>query len=407
MDSVSVDLFAMPEITFEGKPYDTMALVVDRESGWIVATPHLNKGLTADKVAKAVYRQWEMFGIPSVISSDQGQHFASAWWRSLCAAHGVRVAYSQAYHHQANGRVESAGQQVMKKITKLVIDPLEKKFSWVELLPKALRQLHDTPGECGLTPYEIVFGRHQPMAGVWYRPPREAEEARVFMERMRDQDAVVGKRLNDIQDKRAKATNAKRREHPPLKVGSKVWYRPEPQPGRDKLEPRWKGPGLVLRRVGNHSYVIQLKPGAEQEAHRSQLRPHIDDEFADEPYPLYYFTGKAPTLEIAPDEWLIEGIDGHRKGTDGKQEFLVRWKDWDPSYAQWEPASSFSWLTTKYSWSIASGITYPWTWHRHWQPPASQQRQRGKHKSPKDEAQPPRTQGHRVGTAPLGKSMPF
>jgi hypothetical protein len=49
MDSVAIDLFAMPEIKSEGKPYDTMAVCVDRESGWMVATPHLNKGLTAEK----------------------------------------------------------------------------------------------------------------------------------------------------------------------------------------------------------------------------------------------------------------------------------------------------------------------------------------------------------------------
>ena len=57
MDSVAIDLFAMPEVSFDGKMYDTMALVVDRESGWMVATPHLNKGLTAEKVSKVMYRQ--------------------------------------------------------------------------------------------------------------------------------------------------------------------------------------------------------------------------------------------------------------------------------------------------------------------------------------------------------------
>ena len=39
MDHVAVDFFAMLEITFEGQTYDTMVLCVDRESGWIVATP--------------------------------------------------------------------------------------------------------------------------------------------------------------------------------------------------------------------------------------------------------------------------------------------------------------------------------------------------------------------------------
>ena len=120
-----------------------------------------------------------------------------------------------------------------------------------------------------------------------------------------------------------------------------MWYRPEQQPGRDKLDPKWKGPGLVLRRVGAHSYVVQMKPGAEQEAHRSQLRPHVEDTHADNPFPLHYFMGKAPTLEMGPDEWLVESIDGHRMGPGGQPEFLVCWKDWDPTDRRWEPCPSF------------------------------------------------------------------
>ena len=174
----------------------------------------------------------------------------------------------------------------MKKLTKMVKDPLEPGVSWVELLPKALRHLHDTPGEAGLSPYEVVFGRHRPMAGLPYKPVREAEDAMAFMRKMKEQDEAVAKRLNDIQLKRAVSTNASRREPPPLKVGSKVWYHPEPQPGRDKLEPRWKGRGIVLRRVGAHSYVVQLKTGAEQEAHRSQLRPHFEDQYIRDILPL-------------------------------------------------------------------------------------------------------------------------
>ena len=52
MNSVAVDLVFMPETSYEGKKYDIMALCVDRESGWVVATPHMNKELTGEKVAK-------------------------------------------------------------------------------------------------------------------------------------------------------------------------------------------------------------------------------------------------------------------------------------------------------------------------------------------------------------------
>ena len=122
MDSVAIDLFAMPEVKHEGQVYDYMALCVDRQSGWIMATPHRYKGLTAATVAKAMYRQWEMFGVPSVITSDRGPHWASAWWQTLCASMGVRRAFGQAYHHQANGRAEVAGQRVMSVLKKLITD---------------------------------------------------------------------------------------------------------------------------------------------------------------------------------------------------------------------------------------------------------------------------------------------
>ena len=89
MDSVSIDLFMMPDVEHDGNPYNCMALVVDRESGWMVASPHTYKGLTADEILTTMYKQWEMFGIPGVMSSDERKHLASALWRFLCSAHGV------------------------------------------------------------------------------------------------------------------------------------------------------------------------------------------------------------------------------------------------------------------------------------------------------------------------------
>ena len=153
MDSVSLDMFAMPEVTFEGQKYDYMCVCVDRESGWMIATPYLEKGFTAEKLAKLMYKKWELFGIPSVVHSDKGAHFASAWWQTLCALMGVRVSYGQAYHHQDKGRVEVAGQQILGKLKTLILDLTEEVVSWVELLPKALRQIHDTTGETGFSPY--------------------------------------------------------------------------------------------------------------------------------------------------------------------------------------------------------------------------------------------------------------
>ena len=103
MVSVALDLFKMPPTNWAGQKYDTMAVCVDRHSGWMIATPHLEKGLTGAKVAKGMlYGNWRPFGIPSIITSDQGSHFVGSWWKFMCSHFGIRQAFSHAYHHQAN-----------------------------------------------------------------------------------------------------------------------------------------------------------------------------------------------------------------------------------------------------------------------------------------------------------------
>ena len=143
----------------EQKTYDVMVACVERDSGWIVAVPCQRKGLTGAGVAqKMLKHQWQLFGLPNVITSDQGSHFLNAWFGTLAAALGVRQAFSHAYHHQANGRIKRAGQQLMEHLRKI---KAEKTTNWVEAMPAALRQIHDAPGESGLSPYQIMFGRQR------------------------------------------------------------------------------------------------------------------------------------------------------------------------------------------------------------------------------------------------------
>ena len=219
----------------------------------------------------------EMFGVPSRVMSDRGPHFAAAWWQTLCACMGVRVAYGQAYHHQANGRAEVAGQQVIRCLRNLITDLEEEKVAWVELLPKVLRFIHDTPGESGLSPYEIVFERHRPLARLPYTPQRSAKNASEFIRETKERDEKVAAKLNAEHKARAEAINKKRLEPPSFRIGEQIWYRPERQPGTDKLSQEWRGPGIVKGREGRYAYIVELSPGARQHAHRSQLRPHIAD----------------------------------------------------------------------------------------------------------------------------------
>jgi hypothetical protein len=251
---------------YEGGEYNMMAICVDRHSGWIVALPVLEKGLTGARLARQMVKNhWRPFGIPSVISSDQGSHFVSTWWTTLCSLLGIRQAFSQAYHHQANGRVERAGQQVMEILRKLFA---EQKINWVEALPQVLDRIHDVRGESGYSPYEILFGRERPLAGVPYTPPRECEDAQQFFKRMSAIDRLVADNLNRLHEAQARRINQGRKEMEPLQVGDLIWYK-RPENSGEKLDSRWIGPGTVKAREGERSYIVEIKPGIEMKAHRS------------------------------------------------------------------------------------------------------------------------------------------
>jgi hypothetical protein len=217
---------------------------------------------------------------------------------------------------------------------------IEEGKTWVEHLPRGVRLLNDTPGETGLSPYEICFGRQRSLAHFPITVEKPSEDAQIFFDRMRQTDVEISRKIQDIQEKRAQTTNKHRIDHPALEEGSKVWYKPEVQPGHDKTDTYWKGPGIVLHRIGKHSYVIKIKEGTETEAHRSQLRPHIEDTQATKPYPLYYFSGAAPEV-AATDEWTVEEIQGHRNDQAEGLKFLVKWQEFGEEKNTWEQALSF------------------------------------------------------------------
>ena len=95
MASVCLDVFSPPATEWQGQRYDALLLCVDRLTGWIIALPTQKEGLTAEKAAHMMMDHgWDMFGIPQVITSDQGANFAGRWWKTMCARLGIRHAHS-------------------------------------------------------------------------------------------------------------------------------------------------------------------------------------------------------------------------------------------------------------------------------------------------------------------------
>lgn len=297
MVSVAIDLFYMPRVQYKNIKYDGMAVCVCRHSGWMVAVPCVMKGLTGAKVAQLMLEhQWRPFGIPSIITSDQGSQFASLWWKHMCSRLGVNHVFSPPYHHQANGKAEMAGQQIQEFLRKLYnADGI----NWVEALPKTLDCIHDMRGPLGYSPYEILFGRERPLTGMPYPAPRYAEDAHEFFERMKNLDDEIAQKWRVHHAKMQMKANTDLKEPPVFKNGQVVWYR-RPEKSGHKLDTRWVGPCKIKERMGERTYKVEVGVGVSVLAHATFLKPYHTDFFSGEP--LRFFRYKRTQPQIASVE---------------------------------------------------------------------------------------------------------
>ena len=320
MANVAIDVFNMPAVKFENQPYDCMIVCVDRHSGWLIAVPGLTRGLTGAKVAKAMLKEWAILGVPARITSDQGSHFVNAWWKTMCAHLGITHIYTQPYHHQANGRAEMAGQQIKEVLRKLNAD---QQINWVEALPRAVRLIHDMPGESGLSPYEILFGRERFCARVPYTPPRECEDAKEFFERISALDEKIAESLNEMHAKKAGRVNFKRKSQEEYPIGTLVWYyRPENTGG--KIDSRWLGPAEVLAREGAHSYKIRTGQNSTIKAHSNFLKKYWPDTHAEICKPMFFHKRTVRLPGEQTTQLQVEEIKGFRVEGDGRPTFLAK-----------------------------------------------------------------------------------
>ena len=234
MSSVALDVFSLPIVQWQGGTFDSLLLCVDRLSGLVIARPTAKVGLTAAKAAHLMMDNgWDTFGVPAIITSDQGPQFVGQWWRTLCEILGIRQGYIQAYRPQANGRAE---------VSKTLIALLRKAWivdhpNWVEALPHILRVYHDSPGESGHSPFELMFGRERFTAGVPMNLDQECEGASQFCDRMEALAQIASQRLNQIHQIEAKRANQKRQAPEPYHKGDWVWVlRPKTGASESKMD---------------------------------------------------------------------------------------------------------------------------------------------------------------------------
>lgn len=137
---------------------------VDRYTRWPEAWPMV--GITAEEVAETFFREWiARFGVPSLVTTDQGRQFEAALFRSLmnlCSAKRIRTT---SYHPCANGLVERMHRQLKAAL-------MCHQDSWYKVLPVVLLGMRSALKEdLQTSSAELVYGEPLCLPGEFIVAP--------------------------------------------------------------------------------------------------------------------------------------------------------------------------------------------------------------------------------------------
>ena len=89
-------------MSFQQNKY--LLVVQDYFTKWATAIPLPDQ--TATAITAELIKLLSVFGVPSVVHSDQGRNFESSILKATLEAFGIAKSQTTAYHPQGNGMVE-------------------------------------------------------------------------------------------------------------------------------------------------------------------------------------------------------------------------------------------------------------------------------------------------------------
>ena len=260
-ERVAVDLVG-PLIPASDRNHKYVLTLIDYATRYVEAKPLKTCG--TEEVAEALWEIWTRLGVPKEVQTDQGTQFTSEMMNEvnrLLNITGVRVS---PWHPQANGLVEKANGTLKSMIKKLC---QEQPKEWDRLLPAVLFAYREVPQESlQFSPFELLYGRTvrgpmQILRELWTNEESAPETRTTFeyvtqlRDRIEQTCALAHEHLSTASKKQAKYFNrtAVARK---LQVGDQVLILlPE---RNNKLQMTWRGPFVVVDRIGAANYKIQV-----------------------------------------------------------------------------------------------------------------------------------------------------
>ncbi len=240
--------------------------------------------MSAQSVADELVTQFICrFGVPREIHTDQGSQFESDMFAYLCELLQITKTRTTPYHPQSDGMIERFNRTVVQMLSIFVNDH---RNDWDDHLPYVMMAYRASAHESTkCSPNLLMLGREiflpiDIMAGI---PPHTLEyECPVqyvqwvhdamesAYELAREQLSASAQRQKSYYDQKLKVRSYDR--------GQWVWLWYPPM-ARGKFGHGWVGPYLVLNKMNEYVYRIQMAPNQDSRVvHVDHLKPFLSDE---------------------------------------------------------------------------------------------------------------------------------
>ena len=283
MERVAMDIMGPLPLTTRGNRY--ILVIGDYFSKWIEAYPMPNQ--EAKTVADKVTREFIVrYGAPLEIHSDQGRNFESAIMKDVCAILGIHKTRTTAFHPQSDGFIERFNRTLQQMLSLYIND---KQTDWDQIVPLVLAAYRATPQETtGQSPNLLMMGREVMLPvdlAMGIPPGDEPKEVTEYGVQLRDDMEqvfeVVRKRAGRAME-RQKRYYDRRKVNPKEQTyarGAMVWVAEKNRtPGKaPKLQRRWRGPAVVIKKYSDVTYLVREKGGRERVVHFDLLKPYMGE----------------------------------------------------------------------------------------------------------------------------------
>jgi transposase InsO family protein/predicted aspartyl protease len=275
MERVCVDIVGPFPVSCRGNKY---ALVVtDCFTKYVEVYPMPNQEATS--VAQVLAKEFfSRYGVPTYLHSDQGTQFESQLFAETCKLLGITKTRTTPFRPQSDGQSE----RNIKTLTRMIAMTTDEQENWDEYLPFLTMAYRATPQEStGLSPNFMMFGRElqMPVDVMIPLPENEAPMTPVdYAIRLKAKLTYAYEMARNTLKKNAERQFRlyNRNLHgEPIETGDIVWYanKIRKKGVSPKLQPKWRGPCLVLNKLNDVLAQVQLSAKKRITVHTDLLKP--------------------------------------------------------------------------------------------------------------------------------------